>query len=303
MRNPVFALLMLVAAADAQIKIAVNATTIESAPIFLAEPMPGVEIVPVPNGRIAMEQLLHGSVDAATGSETQALINSIAEPGMRIVLTLAEARYRIIARRSSGIRRVEDLRGKKVGATFNTSSVYFVREMVRAAKLREGDVAIVNVEGPDMPAALKRGDVDAVGIWEPHAQNSLEALGDNAVVLQNSSIYRERFNLNTTTRVLKDPDKRRALVDFLRAVLRASDQVRAQPRQSWMALAPAIGTSEQTIERVWKQYGFPAYLPGDLPELLGNVEIFVAAIQNRQPRPRSALVPLIDPSLLNEARR
>jgi len=32
-----------------------------------------------------------------------------------------------------------------------------------------------------MPAALKRGDVDAVAIWEPHAQNSLDALGSDAV--------------------------------------------------------------------------------------------------------------------------
>jgi ABC-type amino acid transport substrate-binding protein len=83
---------LLATAADAQIKIAVNATTIESAPIFLAERSPGVQIVPVPNGRVAMAQLLSGSVDAATGSETQMLLNSIAEPGIRIVLTLFAAR-------------------------------------------------------------------------------------------------------------------------------------------------------------------------------------------------------------------
>ena len=186
-----------------QIKIAVNATTIESAPIFLAERTPGVQIVPVPNGRAAMAQLLHGSVDAATGSETQMLLNSIAEPGIRVILTLAEARYRIIARRSAGIRRVEDLRGKKVAATVNTSSQYFLREMLRkAGLLLDTDVRFVNLEGPDMPAALKRGDVDAVAIWEPHAQNSLEALGSDAVDLQNPSVYRERFNLNTTTKSL-----------------------------------------------------------------------------------------------------
>ena len=125
------AFILLAAAASGQIKIAVNATTIESAPIFLAERIPGVQIVPVSGGRVAMAQLLNGSVDAATGSETQGLINSIAEPGFRIILTLAEARYRIIARRSAGIRRVQDLRGKKVAATFNTSSQYFLREMLR----------------------------------------------------------------------------------------------------------------------------------------------------------------------------
>src|SRR4029077_9793458 len=178
------AFILVAANAIAQIKIAVNATTIESAPIFLAERKPGVQIVPVPNGRAAMAQLLNGSVDAATGSETQALINSTAERGIRIVLTLAEARYRIIARRSAGIRRVEDLRGKKVAATVNTSSQYYLRGMLRKAGMQlESEIHFVNLEGPDMPAALKRGDVDAVAIWEPHAQNSLEALGSDSVDL------------------------------------------------------------------------------------------------------------------------
>jgi sulfonate transport system substrate-binding protein len=297
------AFVLLAAAASAQIKIAVNSTTIESAPIFLAERAPGVDLVPVPNGRVAMERLLHGNVDAATGSETQMLLNSIAEPGIRVIVTLAEARYRIIARRSAGIRQIEDLRGKKVAATANTSSQYYLREMLRkAGMLLDSDIRFVNLEGPDMPAALKRGDVDAVAIWEPHAQNSLEALGSDAVDLQNPSVYRERFNLNTTTKVLRDPGKRRALVSFLRAVMRASDLARRQPIQARALLAPFIGTPEGTIAHAWNRFSFNANLPGDLPEVLGNVEIFVAAVQYRQPRPRASLAPLIDPSLLNEAR-
>jgi sulfonate transport system substrate-binding protein len=298
------AFLLLTAAANAQIKVAVNATTIESAPIFLAERTPGVQIVPVPNGRVAMEQLLHGSVDAATGSETQMLLNSIAEPGIRIVLTIAEARYRIIARRSAGIGRVEDLRGKKVAATVNTSSQYFLTEMLRkAGMLLETDVRFVNLEGPDMPAALKRGDVDAVAIWEPHAQNSLEALGSEAVVLQNPSVYRERFNLNTTTKVLMDPDKRRALVEFVRAAMRASDRARSHAGETQIQLAPFINTPAATIERVWNQFRFPANHPGDLPAVLGNVEIFVAAVQYRQPRPRASLITFIDSSVLTDAKQ
>jgi sulfonate transport system substrate-binding protein len=298
------AFLVLASAASAQIKIAVNATTIESAPIFLAEHGPAVQIVPVPNGRAAMAQLLSGSVDAATGSETQMLLNSIAEPGIRIILTLAEARYRIIARRSAGIRRIEDLRGKKVAATVNTSSQYYLREMLRKSGiLLDTDVRFVNLEGPDMPAALKRGDVDAVAIWEPHAQNSLDALGSDAVDLQNAAVYRERFNLNTTTKVLKDPGKRRALVEFLKAVMRASNLARRQPVQARMLLAPFINTPEGTIEHVWNRFLFPANLPADLPKVLGDAEIFVAAVQYRQPRPRATLSVLIDSSVLSAAKK
>ena len=249
-----------------------------------------------------MTQLLSGSVDAATGSETQALLNVSAEPGIRIVLTLAEARYRIIASRPAGIRRVEDLRGKKVAATVNTSSQYFLTEMLRTAGMRESDIHFVNLEGPAMPAALKRGDVDAVAIWEPHAQNSLEALGRDAVELKNPSVYRERFNLNTTARVLRDPDKRRTLVEFTRALIRASERARRQRREAVTFLAPSIGATERTIDRVWSQFRFPASLPDDLPTVLSEVEVFVAAVQNRQPRSREALTALIDPSLLNEAK-
>jgi NitT/TauT family transport system substrate-binding protein len=302
MRSAATVFLLLASAASAEIRIAVNATTIESAPVFLADRTPDVRLISVPNGRAAMAQLLNGSVDAATGSETQALINSNTQPGIRIVLTLAEARYRIIARRSAGIRRVEDLRGKKVAATVNTSSQYFLTQMLRTAGMTESDIRFVNLEGPAMPAALKRGDVDAVAIWEPHAQNSLEALGRDAVELKNPSVYRERFNLNTTARVLMDATKRRELVDFVRSLIQSSQRARIQFHEAVTFLAPAIGTQQEIIERVWGQFRFPANLPDDLPSVLGKVEVFVAAGQNRQPRPQAALTGLIDPSLLREAK-
>jgi sulfonate transport system substrate-binding protein len=300
---PLVLIAILTLSADAQnIKIAVNSTTIESAPAFAAAGS-GVTIVPVGNGRIAMSQLLSGEVDACTGSETQALLNSVAEPGLRIIVTLAEAEYRIIARRSAGIFRVADLRGKKVAATVNTSSQYFLTTMLRTAKLSDSDINFVSLEGPEMPAALKKGDVDAVAMWEPHTQRSLEALGDEAVVLRDPSVYMERFNLNTTTKVLSDPARRRALVDYLRRILQASDRMTVDRAASQRAIAAQVSIPPELAARVWNQYRFPANLPGSLTKLLAEVEPWVAQMQNRPPRPAAALSALIDRSLLAEAAR
>jgi len=139
----------LATSAAAELKIAVNTTTIESFPVFMAaESMREVELEPAPNGRVAMSQLVSGAVDAATGSETQVLLNATAEPRLRILVTLAECRYRIVARRSAGIRQVSDLRGKKVAATLNTSSQYLLSGMLRKAKLKDSDVQVVPLEGP-----------------------------------------------------------------------------------------------------------------------------------------------------------
>ena len=103
MRAPLVLAALLAAtawAADPVLRIAVNTTTIESTPLFVANTLPEaaalIKLVPVTNGRAAMAQLVAGEVDVATGSETQLLLNSVAQPGLRAILTLAECRYRIV---------------------------------------------------------------------------------------------------------------------------------------------------------------------------------------------------------------
>src|SRR5690606_24561678 len=166
-------------AAETELVVAVNRTTIESAPL-LVQTIPGIRVVPVPNGRAASAELVAGRVDVATGSETQALLNSVAQPDLRIVLTLSECRYRMVARRSSGITTIADLEGKRVAHTPGTSSQYFLADMLAKAGLTVAGITLVALEGPDMPAALGARTIDAMAMWEPHAQNALAVLGDDA---------------------------------------------------------------------------------------------------------------------------
>jgi NitT/TauT family transport system substrate-binding protein len=55
-----------------------------------------------------------GQADVALNSETQALRGSVGNPDLRFIFTVAECPYRIVARRSAGIERLADLRGKRV---------------------------------------------------------------------------------------------------------------------------------------------------------------------------------------------
>jgi ABC-type nitrate/sulfonate/bicarbonate transport system substrate-binding protein len=294
---------LLLAAAPVEIKVAVNSTTIESFPVFAAaaslsaDENVRVTLVPTPNGRAAMAQLVNGSVDAATGSETQALLNSVADPRIRIVLTLSDCRYRIVARKSSGIRRVADLRGKSVAVTMNTSSQYLLAGMLRRANVAESDVRAVGLEGSEMPVALKEHKVDAVAIWEPHAQNSIEALAGDAVVFDSGSVYTEHFNLNSRTDVLADPAKRLALSRFVQAIAKESERIRTRPSELIPTLAPHVGLSERTVKAVWPQFIFPASVSGSISADMYKVEAWLAVTQKRQPRPQRDLDDLIDRSL------
>jgi sulfonate transport system substrate-binding protein len=286
---------------EPELRVAVNRTTIESAPLLVHE-IRGVRIVPVASGRVASAQLVNGVVDAATGSGTQALLNSVTQPDLRIVLTLSECRYRVVARRSAGIREVTDLRGKRIGVTRNTSGEYFLTEMLRTAMLRESDVNLVPLESAAMPAALARQELDAIAIWEPHAQNAADLLGAGALALEDPSVYRERFNLNTTLRVLDDPPKRRALVRLVRETMRVSAQIRNSPGEFVPKLAKAIATPEPTIAKVWERFRFPAELDErQLRSVLISVESWAAAISRRPPRREAALAGIIDRGVLAEA--
>ena len=290
-------------AAESELRVAVNRTTIESAPL-LVQPIPGVLVVPLASGRAASAQLVRGAVDAATGSETQALVNSVVQPDLRIILTLAECRYRLVARRSAGIRKIVDLRAKRVGTTRNTSAEYFLSRMLATARLTESDIRLVALEGDAMPAALAQQQVDAIAIWEPHAQNAIDQLAGDAIILEHSSVYRERFNLNTTVRVLRDPGKKHALVNLVRAVIRVSSHLENSPRDLIATLAKAIATPEPVISKVWSQFHFPAAL--DEPRLrlvLEAMEPWAAAISQRPARPQPALATLVDGSVLAKARQ
>src|SRR5260370_28443944 len=165
-----------------KLRVGVNLTTIETLPIYLVESEPagaGIEL-----SGVAIPALTAGNVDVVTNAETQAILRSTANPEIRVILTVAEYGYRIVARRSAGVRAAVDLRGKKIATSLNSSAHFYIVNTLQSAGLSERDVTIVGMTPPEMPAAPARGDVDAVSIWEPAAQQSARAPRLDALVLQ-----------------------------------------------------------------------------------------------------------------------
>jgi ABC-type nitrate/sulfonate/bicarbonate transport system substrate-binding protein len=284
---------------DRTLRLAVNMTTIESAPLFMVAQEPASSSIRLSAGGIP--QLVSQEADAATNSSTQAVLRSVAAPNLRIVLTVAECYYHIVGRRSAGIRRVSDLRGKKVGTPLNTSAHFYLSKMLRQARLTQSDITVVGMAQAEMASAIAKGVVDAVSIWEPWAHNASEAIGDDAVVLEDRSIYRELFNLNTTSDVLADREKRAALVDLVRGTIATSRQLKSGPAIVAPLLASKINVKAETTTTVWHEFRFPASLPNDLLDVLVEEEQWLAAAQKRALRSRPTLAFLIDRTVLAEA--
>jgi NitT/TauT family transport system substrate-binding protein len=283
---------------EAPLGIYGNTSTLELAPVLLAAQHTGQT---VKNGG-APDLFKPGGADVATNAETQALRISVDHPDLRIILTVSEGWYRIVARRSAGIASLADLKGKRIATVPSTSSAYYLHRMLATAHLSEADVTVVPILPlSGMADALNDGRVDAVTIWEPEVQRAMDAIGPDAIQFQDRSVYRELFNLNTTAGRLADPTARRRIVALVRRIARESSGLRRNPKPAWAALHAATGYDEALIARVWEHEDYPAALPADLLDVMVDEEAWLARQSKRSPRSRAELERLIDRSVLQEA--
>ena len=246
------------------------------------------------------------AVDLATNAETQLLRASASAncSKVRVIFTLCEALYRIIAKKSAGITTLADLAGKRIMAPSGTSSAYFVSLMLGSVGLTTSQATLVN--GTPNGSSFNGGNApDAVTIWEPGVEQASEALGADAVEFRTDAggteIYRELVNLHTTTDVLADANKRRGLVALVRSLIVASAQIRADPSVAYAVLTGPVGVSQAVLEKSLPYERFAGTLVPDLLDVMTAEEPWRANTDNRAARSREELAKFIDSSVLSEA--
>ncbi len=133
------------AAALAPIRVA-GARWIELSPVVVAASSFYPQQIAVASGGVA--SITSGAADLATNAETQLLRESVRNPDLRIIMTVSESFYRLVARRSAGISKLSDLKGKRVLVPRQTSAEYYLVAMLRSAGLKEEDVSLVSLPAP-----------------------------------------------------------------------------------------------------------------------------------------------------------
>ena len=291
----------------APIRVA-GARWIELSPVVVAANSFYPQQIAVASGGVV--SITSGTADLATNAETQLLRESVKNPDLRIIMTVSESFYRLVARRSAGISRLSDLKGKRVLVPRLTSAEYYLVAMLRSVGLKEDDVSLVSMPAPapGQPSskfrsaqALARGDVDVIATFEPEPEAAVRMLGKDAIVLQDRKVYREAFNLHARAPDLADPEKRRAIVAFVRAAARASGALQKDPNAYWPQISGVIGFTPEEISWGWPETRFPIKIIPDMLDVLEVEEQWIAKASGRTPRGRIELERLIDPSIIREA--
>lgn len=117
----------------------------------------------------SMEAFTAGKLDAVLMTNGDALVTGAggARSTMILVTDYSNGNDMILAK--PGITSVTDLKGKKVSVETGLVEHLLLRNAMKKAGMKAGDIDIVNAKTNEMPQMLSSKDISAVGAWEPIA--------------------------------------------------------------------------------------------------------------------------------------
>jgi ABC-type nitrate/sulfonate/bicarbonate transport system substrate-binding protein len=143
-----------------------------------------------PSGSAMVSFLVNGQIESAFGSEIAGVSNHNLDPNV-VVVAQATRLVRWIAIVGRNIDSLDQLKGKKVGIARGSGGEVFWLAMLDKLKLNAADYTVVNVEAPEMVAALERGNIDAYAVWEPWVTRGLSAVKNTKVLRDQEGILEQ----------------------------------------------------------------------------------------------------------------
>ncbi|KAH8774673.1 hypothetical protein F5883DRAFT_659743 [Diaporthe sp. PMI_573] len=254
------------------------------------------------------------TVDLGANAEYQGLIQYGTHKNIRMIYTIVDVPYRIVANKAAGINTLADLKGKRIGSTPGTSANYFVKKLLTSAGVKDSEYTVVSGNGcmkapcgsGTFPAQIQAKTIDAFGIWEPSPELGGQVLGDNAIFFQNATVFREIYSLFTTTDKLNDPMSRKAIVEFIRALDQAIDVFKSTPEKVYQFVAETVGMDAATVQAIWPVHKWAGTLGADMDsnliDYMVEEDVYVASQNRRQPMTREVIAQFVDTSVIAEAR-
>jgi len=174
------------------------------------------------SGSAMVPFLINDQVNAAYGSDLAGVINHNVDEK---VVAVADGTYLLnwLSVVGRNVADLESLKGKRVGITRATGGEIFWSRVLAKFNWKPEDFKQVDVEAPEMVAAIERGDIDGFATWEPWPTRTLMSVKDTKILIDAEGIFNNRnFVYMNRGWIEKNED---TALRFVRALVEANDLI------------------------------------------------------------------------------
>jgi len=208
-----------------------------------------------PAGPQLLEGLNVGSIDFGTVGEAPPIFAQAA--GAPIVYVAnqppAPSAEAIVVPKDSPLKRVADLRGKRVAFNKGSNVHYLLLRALEQAGVPYAEVQTVYLPPADARAAFERGSVDAWVIWDPFLAAAERQLGARVLADGTGLVANHQFYLASRDYAGRRPDVLKAVIEELG---RLDAWAAVHPKEVAQLLAPQIGLDLDITERSARRFAY-----------------------------------------------
>lgn len=189
------------------------------------------------------------------------------------------------ARAGTNIKKVTDVKGKKVGVTFGSTGDLWLRTILEANGIKTGDYQRINTRPPSLVSVLDTGGVDAIVAWEPNLTRSLDKVKGATLVARGGDHVCFCAGLHGhPEKVYADRKKTQGVVD---AMAQAAWYIRQPKNKDEVAQIGARflrGVSPELIKRTMQHIVFDVRI-GENTKKAWNFSVKQLIAQKKMKRP------------------
>ena len=216
-----------------------------------------------PSGGAMVPLLLSNASNASVAASLAGINNHLKDADIVAVAQVVryDRLYGIVAKRD--INSLADLKGKKVAVTVGNASESYWYDALKRDHLNPDDFkgSLVNVEPPEMVAAIERNDVQAFSAWEPWISRAVlnvpntKVLTDNLGSVQDVGfIYMSRkwIDANRTT-----------AIRFMKAMNEANDYINKEPEKTKEIVGKLLNLPKKLMDSIMPKCTYTFVLNDD----------------------------------------
>jgi sulfonate transport system substrate-binding protein len=208
-----------------------------------------------PAGPQLLEGLNVGGIDFGTVGEAPPIFAQAA--GAALVYVGNEppspASEAIVVPKSSALRTLADLKGKKIVLNKGSNVHYLLVKALEKANVAWSDIQPVYLPPADARAAFERGAVDAWAIWDPFLAAAEKQLGARVLANGEGLAANHQFYLSSRDFARQHPDVVRIVLDELAKV---DAWGKAHPQEVSAILAAQTGLPPEVVALAASRYAY-----------------------------------------------